>query len=121
MNLTLAQADEYFTTHLEQSDWAAQDATIRQAALVMAYDDVLARLGLGELDNASQLQCHAVYEQAAFLVRHYGRISRSDGEIASEEISDAGKRSYLPNPHPGMAPRAMALIRRLVGRALSRG
>jgi len=121
MKLTVSQADAYFTTHLDRDNWSGQDDACRLAALAMAADDIAARLGIPEIDAAKSDQCHAVFEQAVFLSRHYDRLSRAAGEVAAESINDAGSRSYRPQPHPGISPRAMALIRRIVGRGLTRG
>lgn len=123
MSLTVNQAAEYLEHHLDRDTWTEADETSRQAALTLAATDVASRLGLDAPDETSSLQCQAVFEQTVFLLRHFDRLNRAGGEIASESLDDAGSRSYRPDPHPGLSPRAMQLIRRLTGggHRLSRG
>ena len=123
MSLTVTQAAEFLAGHLDVPTWTAAADTARQAALTMAAADVASRLGLDAIDETRPLQCQAVFEQTVFLLRHFDRFNRADGEIAEETLEDVGSRTYRPQSHPGLSPRAMQLIRRIAGggRRLARG
>jgi len=112
--ITVQNADEYFSRHLQKQQWSVLSAEQKEAALEMASGDICCRLGIAELDETCVFQICAAYEQAVFLTQN---TDRADGgiDVQSENIEGVGSRTYRTRQNPEISRRALLFLERIAG------
>ena len=110
--LTIENADEYFSRHLQHQQWSALSAEQKDAALKMASDDICGRLKISVLDETCVFQLCAAYEQAVFLASNIDRLTAGT-EILSENIDGVGGRTYRAKTDSDFSRRALLFLERI--------
>jgi hypothetical protein len=110
--LTIENADEYFSRHLQYQQWVALSAEQKDAALKMASDDICSRLKISDLDETCVFQLCAVYEQAIFLAANIAGLIAGI-EILSENIEGVGGRTYRAKQDSEFSRRALLFLERV--------
>ena len=122
--LTIENADEYFSRHLQHQQWSSLSTAQKDATLKMASDDICGRLKISELDESCIFQLCAAYEQAVFLASNIDSLTAGT-EILSENIEGVGGRTYRTKTDSDFARRALLFLDRIPAaspvRQLNRG
>jgi hypothetical protein len=110
--LTIENADEYFSRHLQHQQWSALSAEQKDAALKMASDDICGCLKISDLDETCVFQLCAAYEQAVFLASNIDSLI-AGAEILSENIEGVGGRTYRARQNLEFSSRALLFLERI--------
>ena len=109
----LPAVDAYFSNHLDKGYWLALPEDTRNAACVMAANDVLSALPGADLERVKQgsSALKAIAEQSVYLARHYETIA--DGKVLTSEGVEGISASYtLIGSTFGLSSRAQSFIKR---------
>ncbi len=118
---SLSEANEYFEMHLKYALWNELADKTRIAAINMAEQDVKNFLQLDQIDQTCVFSYCAVFEQAVYLVEFFDMLN-TPLTVQSESIDGVGSRAFRNERRPGIAPRAMQFIERILPPAsISRG
>ncbi|SFH23063.1 hypothetical protein SAMN05660649_04370 [Desulfotomaculum arcticum] len=116
MAATVANAEAYFATQvLHNDEWVAADPTQKQRALANAKAQ-LYRIYRNFNDAEKPLPDEAVFEQSLWLLRIDDTLRKA--EMGVKIISVAGVQIAVDKAAQTVAPQAVLIIGRRVGRAV---
>ena len=90
----LTFVNTYFLVHLDKAYWAGLDDDAKAASVIMATDDVYAKLDIAEIDSTNSPSQKAIAEQAVYLTRNHDSLNENKitiGESLSGAMAETSK------------------------------